>query len=448
MKEAEAKYMFTRRQLTKLIIPLIIEQVLIVTMGMVDTIMVSGVGEAAVSGVSLVDSINVLLIGLFSALATGGAVISSQLLGQDDKKSARKSGEQLLIASFSLSMVLMVVTLLLRGSILQLVYGDVDEAVMGYAKTYFFYSALSFPFLAIYNSCAALFRSMGNSKISMRTSLVSNVINIVFNYILIVTLDMGVAGAAIATLMSRVYAAVVLYIKIKNKGNVIYLEKLKDFRINLSIMKKILRIGIPNGVENSLFQLGKIIVQGIIAGLGTSAITANAVASNIGSFGNLPGSAIGLALITVVGQCMGSKDYDGVKQYTRKLIKVTYLTMIGLNVVLFLFIPVILKIYRLSDETAAIASGLMMYHCILSCVIWPLSFTLPNALRAASDAKYTMWTSMISMWVWRIAFSYVLGIYFELGVLGVWIAMTIDWLFRAICFTVRFKKEGYRRVSI
>jgi len=316
------------------------------------------------------------------------------------------------------------------------------------ARTYLFYSAMSFPFIAIYNACAALFRSMGNSKVSMIIAFIMNVIHIIINAVLIFGLDMGVAGAAISTLISRIFAAVALFALLKNKKNSIHIEAIHSFRINIIMIKRILQIGIPNGMENSVFQVGKILVQGIIAGLGTSAITANAIAGSVGGMGVLPGSAMGLALITVVGRCVGAGDYDAVKYYTYKLLKITVMIMSVLNVILIFLLPIILKVYDVSDETAELATNLIIYHCILSSIIWPLSFSLPNALRAANDVKFTMWVSMISMWVWRIGFSYVLAIYFHMGVMGVWIAMTIDWVFRSICFLVRFHKEKYRGMSL
>ena len=440
--------MFTRKNLIKLIIPLIIEQMLAVTVGMADSMMVARVGEAAVSGVSLVDSINVLLIGLFGALATGGAVVSAQFLGHKDEKNACIAGEQLIAVTFSLSLLLLSFALICRIAILKLLFGQVAPEVMVNAQTYFFYSALSYPFIAIYNACAALFRSMGNSKVSMIIAFIMNMINIVGNAILIFGFHMGVAGAAIATLISRIFAAATIYILLKNKKNVIHIEPLRSFQVNLLMIKRILQIGVPNGMENSVFQVGKILVQGITASLGTSAITANAIAGNVGGLGILPGSAMSLALITVVGQCMGARDFDAVKYYTKKLMKVTYMVMSVLNVIIIFAIPLILKLYDLSDETSAITTQLLIYHCILATLFWPSSFSLPNALRAANDVKFTMWVSMISMWVWRIGFSYILAIVFDMGVLGVWIAMTIDWLFRSICFVVRFQKEKYRNMSL
>lgn len=440
--------MFTRRDLMKLIIPLIIEQLLAVTVGMAGSMMVARVGEAAVSGVSLVDTLNVLLFGLFGAMATGGAVVSAQLLGQKNDKAACSAGEQLLVAILALSVILMIFTLLFGEPILSLLFGNVSSDVMMNARTYLFYSAMSFPFIAIYNACAALFRTMGNSKVSMITALIINLINIVGNAILIFGFNMGVAGSAIATLIARIIGAVILYVLLKNKKHAIHLEAMRYFRINWIMIKRILRIGVPNGLENSVFQIGKILVQGIVAGLGTSAITANAVAGTVAGLGVLPGSAIGLALITVVGRCVGARDFDAVKRYTFRLMRFAYICMAIINVLLIFMIPFILKLYGLTEQTAKISSELMIYHCVLATLLWPLSFALPNALRAANDVKFTMWISMISMWVWRIGFSYVLVVLFDLGVMGVWIAMTIDWLFRSVFFVTRLMKEKYRSMSM
>ncbi len=437
--------MFSRKYLIKLIIPLIIEQLLAVTVGLADGMMVARVGESAVSGVSLVDSINILLIGLFGALATGGAVVSAQFLGQKEEQKACRAGEQLIASNLMLSLCIMALALIGNASILKLIYGNVEAMVMTKAVTYLFYSALSYPFIAVYNACAALFRSMGNSKTSMIISLIMNLINIVGNAVLIFGFGMGVAGAAIATLISRMFAAITMFLLLKNKKRSIHIVSVRDFRPDLHMIRRILKIGVPNGMENSVFQFGKILVQGIIASLGTSAITANAIANTMAGLGVLPASAVGLALITVVGQCVGAGDYKAVKTYTYKLLKIAYVCMGIINGLIIILIPLILKLYGVSEETTGIASQLMLYHCIMAALIWPISFALPNALRAASDVRFTMWVSMISMWTWRVGFSYIMVYSFGLGVLGVWIAMTIDWLFRSICFLTRFHKEKYRR---
>ena len=440
--------MFTRKALIKLIVPLVIEQVLVVMLGMADSMMVSRVGESAVSGVSLVDTINVLLIGLFGAMATGGAVVSAQFLGHKEEKNACIAGEQLIASILVLSLIVMVLALTFRNSVLTLLFGKVDPDVMRNAKTFFFYSTLSYPFIAVYNACAALFRAMGNSKVSMVVSFFMNIINIGSNFILIFGLGLGVRGAATSTLIARCFAATTMFILLMNKKHTIHIDSIKNFRIRPDMIRRILRIGIPNGLENSIFQIGKILVQGITAGLGTAVITANAIAGNLGGLGVLPGSAMGIAMITVIGQCMGARDYDGVKRYTIKLMKTAYIFMGIINVSIIIMMPLILKLYNLSDETYHITYQLLFYHCILATLIWSSSFALPNALRAANDVKYTMWVSIVSMWVWRIGFSYVLAIIFHMGILGIWIAMTIDWFFRSICFVVRFRKEKFRTMSV
>lgn len=437
--------MFSRKDLIRLIIPLIIEQTLAVTVGMADGMMVARVGEAAVSGVSLVDTINVLLIGLFGAMATGGAVVSAQFLGQKKNDAASKSGEQLILSVFMLSLIFMLVTLLGRGGMLRLLFGKVENDVMNNALTYMFYTSLSFPFIAIYNACAALFRSMGNSRVSMRISLIMNVINIIGNGILIFGLDWGVAGAAIATLASRIFAAVTMMLLLKNKEHPIHIGDPAGFRPDKDMIKRILRIGVPNGMENSVFQIGKILVQGIIATLGTTSITAYAIAGTVSGLCVLPGSAVGLALITVVGQCVGANDYKAVKLYTHKLMKAVYIIMAALNVLIVFLIPAIIRIYDVSNETAKLSAELLTYHCIMASLLWPVAFALPNALRAANDVKFTMIVSIASMWIWRIGFSYILTLVFDFGAMGVYIAMTIDWVCRSIFFVTRFHREGYRK---
>lgn len=436
--------MFTKKQLYKLIIPLIIEQILAVTVGMADIMMIAGAGEAAISGVSLVDTLNVLLINIFSALATGGAVVSAQYIGHKEQGKACKSADQLLLIAGTISFVIMIIALIGNGMILRLIYGDINAEVMKNARIYFYITALSFPFLAVYNSCAALFRAMGNSRISMTVSIIMNVIHVVMNAILLFVLHMGVAGVAISTLLSRGVAALVILLLIRNKENPIHIDGIFHLGFDWNMIKRILRIGVPNGMENSMFQVGKILVQGLIASFGTAAITANAVAGTIAGLEVIPGSAIGLAMITVVGQCVGANDYEQAKKYAAKLMKIAYLIIIVLNVAVILLSSQIVGFYLLSTETSAITLKLMILHSIFCAILWPASFTLPNALRAANDVKFTMVIAIVSMWVFRVSFSYILGKYLGLGVYGVWIAMFIDWLFRAICFTMRFIRGKWK----
>lgn len=430
--------MFGKKDLYKLIIPLMVEQMLAVTVGMIDIAMVSGAGEAAISGVSLVDTINILIINVLTALATGGAVVCAQYLGHKDKKNACTAGNQLLLVTGVLSFVVMIISLLGNKAILDLIYGNIDADVLENARSYFYITALSFPFLGIYNSCAALYRSMGNSKISMKVSLYMNGQNVIGNIILIYGFNMAVQGAALSTLAARVVAAGIMLFIIRNPQNDIHIDRRFKLGFSWPMIRRILGIGIPNGLENSMFQFGKILVAGLVTSFGSASITANAVAGTFTSFGVIPGMAIGLALVTVVGQCVGAGDWGQARKYTIKLIKVTYIIMLIVNIGLIIFATPLLQLFQLSAETEKMAREIIVYHSTCCVIIWPLAFTLANSLRASNDVKFTMVVSILSMWVWRIGFSYIIAKYLGLGVIGVWIAMTIDWAFRSIFFTGRF----------
>lgn len=431
--------MFTTRALWRLILPLVLEQTLLITVGMADTVMVSTVGEAAVSGISLVDQVNVLLIQIFAALATGGAVVSSQYLGRRDRENACRAAKQLVYSTFGMALVIGVLVLVFNQHILRTVFGKVEPDVMQAAETYFWLSALSYPMLALYNAGAALFRSMGNSRVSLVASAVMNVINIGGNAILIYGFNWGVAGAATATLASRTVAGLLMIFLLRNPGNPIFLNRLLHFEWYGHIIKSILRVGIPSGIENGIFHVGKLLVAGLVTTFGTSAIAANAICNNIGSMSNMPGSAIGLAMITVVGQCVGARDYTQARHYTKVLMGAAYASMGILNILLLLGAPFLVGFYAMPQTTTDLALLVLRVNCVVTALIWPASFTLPNALRAAGDARFTMMTSMISMWAFRVGMSYVLGSWFNLGLFGVWTAMQIDWAVRSLVFFIRFK---------
>ena len=440
--------LFSNKDLRKLIIPLIIEQVLAITVGMVDTAMVSMAGEAAISGVSLVDMIVNLMINIFAALATGGAVIVSQYLGKRKRETACEAANQLLLISLVISVVIMAVMLIFRQPILSLIYGDIEPEVMQNALTYLVYISIGFPFLALFNSCAALFRSMGNSRISMQAALIMNIINVAGDTLLIYGLHMGAAGAAIASTFSRFCSAVILIYCARSQKNEVYIRISHIFRANLVLIRKILYIGIPSGIESGLFQLGRVLVVSIIAGFGTAQIAANAVANNLDALGVIAGLSINLAVITVIGRCMGAGDSRQAAIYMKKLLKITYLLTLCTNIVLLGGLPWILNIYSLSPEAYHYAFILVWIHNVAGTLIWPLSFMVPNALRAAGDVKYTMFISIFSMVVFRLAASVILGSYLQWGGIGVWIAMVLDWSFRTVMFGVRYKKGKWKKMRI
>lgn len=440
--------MFSKKQLQKLIFPLIVEQVLAITVGMVDTMMISYAGESAISGVSLVDMINVLLINIFAAVATGGAVVVSQYLGHGNRKNACRAAEQLITVSVVISTGLMLVSLLFRGQILRLLFGAVEADVMENAMIYFLISAFSFPFLGVFNAGAATYRSMGNSRISMQVSAGMNVFNAIGNAILIFGFQMGTAGAALSTLAARVLGAVVMMILTMNRKNDVYVIFGNLFSWERDMVQRILHIAIPNGVENGLFQLGRVLVVSIISQFGTVQIAANAVANNLDSMGCIAGQAMNLAMITVVGQCMGAGEKDQAVWYTKKLWKFTYRITAIVNSIILLSLPFILNIYSLSPEARCFAFILVWIHNGCAILLWPTSFTMPNALRASGDVKFAMIVSVASMFIFRIGFSVILGIHLGLGAIGVWIAMVFDWLCRVSFYTWRFLSRKWLNFKV
>lgn len=442
--------LFTRQSLVRLIIPLVIEQFLLMSVGMADTVMVTSAGEAAVSGVSLVDNINILLIQIFAALATGGAVIVSQYFGRREMDGAKSASKQLLYTVVVVSTVLMVLALLFRRQILSLLFGQIEADVMDSAMDYFLTTALAYPFISIYNAGAALFRSVGNSKVSMFNSLIVNIVNIVVNAVLIYGFQMGAMGAGIGTLTSRIVAAVVILIMVQKKDCILHIPHLFRPEFHGWVVKKILMLGIPNGLESGLFQVGKLLVLNLIASFGTNAVAANAIGNSICGVINVPGQAIGLALITVVGQCMGAGEPDQAASFTNKLLGVTHLTMGIMCVIVFFAADLIVGLFGLSEQSAAMAVEIMRWYTVFTIVFWPVSFTLPNALRAAGDVVFTMVVALVSMFLCRIGLSYFLGMDWGmgLGLLGVWIAMFLDWILRDVFFLFRYLRGKWKRLQV
>ena len=438
--------LFSRNDLVRLIIPLIVDQFLQVAVGLSDSIMVARVGEAAVSGVSLVDTVMLLIINIFTALATGGAVIAGQYLGRRDPKTGCEATAQLFNFTFLFSIFIMILGYLGQNVILYHVFGKIEPEVMKDSRTYLLIVLSSIPMIAMYNAGAAIFRAMGNSNVAMKTSLLMNSINVFGNAILIFGFHRGVEGVAIPTVVSRGVACVVILILLNNQEHELHILHPYPFKIKWNVLKKILYIGIPNGLENSMFQLGKIAVLSLVSGLGTASLAANAVGNNIANFAILPGMSFGFALLTVCAQCVGAGDFEQVKYYTKHMMRVEYLCLIASNLIVILALPFILSVYNLSDEAAQYANDIILYHAACVVTIWPLSFTLPNTLRAAADVKVTMVLSIISMWVFRFGFSYLLTMVFHMGIFGVWVAMTIDWLVRGIFFVCRYRSGRWQKI--
>lgn len=461
------KELFTKKDLTRLIWPLVIEQFLAIFVGMADIIMVSSLGEASVSGVSLVDSINVLLFQIFAALGTGGSVVVSQFIGRKDCKTASKTARQLIYVTVLIAIGLTALCLALHTVILRAVFGKIDDDVMAASLKYFLITILALPGLALYNSSAAIFRAQGDSRTPMIISLFVNVSNVIGNAIFLYGFHSGVEGVALPTLISRTGGAVILMSLLwnvrsghtKNGREAVSIRGITHFELNIRLIHKILSIGIPNGMENGTFQVGKILVLSLVATYGTTAIAANAAANTLAGFEVLPGAAIGLAMLTVVGQCVGAGEYKEAVRYTKIMMRMAYMAMIALNVPLLLLSHWILGFYHLSQETWTLAWIMMLIHGICAVAIWPPSFALPNALRAGNDATFTMIVSMASMWTVRVGLSYVFkwtGVFgfisfFALppsfGSASVWAAMIIDWIVRTVFFVHRVRKTGLKHIK-
>ncbi len=435
----QKKHLFSNEQLRRLIIPLILEQLLAMLVGMVDTIMVSSAGEAAISGVSIVNDVNALAINLLAALAGGGAVIVSQYLGNHDRKNADLAASQLVLIATVISGGIAVLCIAFHRQILGVLYGSVASDVMEAACTYFWITALSFPFLGIYNSSAAIFRSMSMTKTTMYVSFVMNFINVVGNYIGVILLKMGAAGVAWPTLISRAVAAVIMVYLAFDASHPLSLSWKNIFSWHANILKRILNIAVPNSIENGLFQFGKILVSSIVSTFGTSQIAANGVANSLVTLAYTTEMSMNLAVVTVVGQCVGANDYDEAKYFIRKLVKWAWVMAIVSNMMLMFMFPIALNFYTLSAETAAITRRIASMECIAVALMHAVAFVLPTSLRAAGDARFTMYVGVCSMFAARVGGAFVFGRILGLGVIGTRLAMYLDWVVRIIFFVHRYR---------
>jgi putative MATE family efflux protein len=437
------------RALFRLLWPLVIEQLLTVTMGLVDTIMVSSVGEHAVSGVNIVDNINNLLIIALIALSTGGAVVTSQYIGRRDPKNAGLAAKQLIYTVTLASLLIMGLSLFLRRPIIRLFYGNIAPDVMEAGSVYFLVTALSYPFLALYNANAALFRAAGNSRVTMLIALLVNVMNIGGNAFFVYVARLGVAGVALSTLVCRAAAGIILMaLLVRGRQGSLHITGLFKIRFCRPMIRSILNVGIPSGLESSMFQIGRLLTQRIFTSFGTTAIAANAIAGVINSVSFMPGMAYGIALLTIVGQCVGAGDYGGAKKQTAKIIKLAYGTLFVISLLIYLFMENLVSLFNLSPEAHDMAKLFLRVHCISMVIGWPMSFALPNALRAAGDARFVMIVAAVSMWTVRVSAAYLLTYTFGVGPLGVWLAMGGDFLVRGTCYLTRWLRGRWQYKTV
>jgi putative MATE family efflux protein len=430
---------FSNQDLRKLIVPLVIEQFLQFSAGLISSIMVAGLGEAAVSAVSLVDSVFILFIMMFSALATGGAVVAGQLIGLGDLKKGCQAAWQMILFVGLASVAVMGLCYLGHNFILDIVFGDITPEVRQNAKTFLLITNASIPVIALYNGGAAIFRVMGNSKISMKMSLLMNVINIAGIAILIYGVGMGIEGAGVALLTGRTVAAVVILKLLCNQELPIHISRPLTFRFDFGLLKRIMRIGIPNGLENSMFQLGRLLTLSMISGFGTFQIAANSTAGALTNIIVTITTAIRTALLTVIGQCVGARDEKQIKEnFTKGLIFGYVAHGVG-ALLMIIFRYQALGLYAsLEPETVEMAAKLMCIHLIPAIFLYPLAFQIPSCLRAANESSFVMWVTILSMAIFRLTLAWLLCVKLGWGAPGVYYAMVVDWICRSICYAWRW----------
>lgn len=440
--------MFSNKELVALLVPLILESALNMLIGMCDTIMVSRCGEAAVSGVSLVDTVSNLFLTLFSAAATGGAVVCSQYLGHKEEENARETARNIILLSVIAGVFVALVILPFRMQVIDIFFGHIATDVRTYAGDYFFFVTLSYPFLAIYQAEAAICRSESKTKRTFLVAVVMNIVNIAGNAILIFIFNLGPTGAAISTFASRVIGAGILFFSLLDKKELLSISGITRTKINRKLTKRILKIALPSGIEGSLFHVGKILVTSLVSSLGTSAVAINAVINNYNSYSNIPGNAINLAIITVIGRCRGNDNFDDIKYYTRKLLAIIYAATLAVSIPLYIWSPEVVSFYGL-EQSSIVQAVPIARRCLVVCfLIWPLSFSVPSVLKAVGDAKFIMYVSFSSMWIMRVFGAFVFIKLLNVGVEGVWFAMYLDWVVRSILFIYRYKSEKWKKISV
>lgn len=440
--------MFSNKDLKNLIVPLFMEQLLVMLVGIADTFVISFVGEAAVSGVSLVNAFNTIFIYLFTALASGGAVVISQYIGRKEQATAGEAASQLLTVSVLFSIIVSVVILLFNKPLMRLMFGRVEKEVMDSCIVYLRISAYSYPALAIYNAGAALYRSFGKTSTTMYISIVSNVINVAGNLIGVFLLSAGVAGVAYPTLIARTFSAFVITALCFSKKCPVRCRRQYIFSWNGNLQRRMLRIAVPNGVESGVFQLVKVALSSVVALFGTFQIAANGVAQSIWSMASLVCVTMGSVFITIIGQCMGAGDISAAESYFKKLMKITILSAVIWNSLIFAVTPVMMHFYSLEEETKRLIIHLVLIHNLFNAVAFPFADPLGKGLRAAGDVKFTTFISLFTTIGVRLVFSVLLGITLNLGVIGIAYAMCLDWILRGIIFWCRFRKGAWKQFKV
>ena len=443
MEEENQQKLFDNRKLAALLIPLAVDQLLNSFMGTVDTLVVSNLGSAAISAVSLVDSINILIVQAFFALATGGTVVCSHYLGCRREGHAKEAARQLVFITFMMSLVIGALCIIFNGQILALIFGEVEDAVMENARKYFFFSAISYPFIALYDDGSSILRAQENSRLPMLISVASNLVNLVLNLLFVWGLGFGVAGSACATLLARIFAMTVVMYKLRNPRLTVSLTQYHSIRPDWGEIRRILRIGIPSGVENSMFQFGKLAIQSTVSLMGTAAIAAQGMTNIIENLNGILAIGVGIGLMTVVGETLGAGRKEEAVYYVKKLCVISEVVIIVSCLVMFALVHPITYFGGMEPESARMCIHMVTWITIVKPVVWVMSFIPAYGFRAAGDVKFTMTVSVISMWFCRVTLAIVLARVFGMGPMAVWIGMFTDWTVRGAAFLLRFHSRKW-----
>ncbi|OOM76676.1 multidrug resistance protein NorM [Clostridium puniceum] len=440
--------MLIRKNVLKLAIPIMVEQTFVMLLGVCNTMMAGHIGEEAVSAIGMVDSINMLFISFFAALSVGATVVVAQQIGQEQPKKANETAKQAIISGFIVSTIITLLLWIFRVPLINFLYGSAEELVKSNAKLYIEFTLLTYPFIAIEQIANGILRGAGDTKTPMYISMFMNVINIILGYILIYGVDslyipsFGIMGAAIAIAIARMIGAMLIMIILFRGSKIIKIKKLFPFKFDMKVQKNIFNIGIPAGMEQVIFQTGKLIVQVFIVTMGTSSIAANAIGMSISQIINVPGNALCLAATTLVGQYIGRNDIKGAKSTLIYLVKFTTICLVSIGI---LFAPIaewVASLYTNVPEVIRL-TGLLIKSNSIALLAWALSFVLSSGLKGAGDTRYTMMTAFIGMWIFRIGLGYILGILFGMGILGIWIAMYTDWIVRGTMYSLRLRGEKW-----
>ncbi|MCR5715572.1 MAG: MATE family efflux transporter [Lachnospiraceae bacterium] len=435
--------MFTNKALLLLVLPIIAEQLLTSLMGMADSMMVANVSDAALSAVSLVDSVNMLIIQAFNALATGGVIICSNYIGQKNITKANEAARQLVLVATAISVSIMLICILFHRPLLRLIFGSIEDDVMNAAIIYFMITIISYPAIALSGAGSAIYRAQGNTRLPMNVAITSNVLNIAGNAFLIYVMHLGVFGAALATTLSRFFYAVTLMIMLHRKDQMLSVRDYLKIRPSKANIRAILAMGIPNGIENSMFQFGKLAIQSSVALCGTMAITAQAMTVIFENVNGVGGVGVGLALMTVVGQCLGAGRKDEVIYYMKKFVRWSYVVILISCLFAYAIARPVTALSGMNAESARLCVYMTGWITIVKPIIWPLSFTTAYGLRASGDVKFSMVVSSLTMWLCRVSLSTFLIRVCGMGPIGVWIGMFSDWTLRAIIFSIRFHSRKF-----